>query len=289
MVTGWRRFVTRGRGLTASAVSYGATFTCKARTTMTQTLINSQQADGIAWITLDRAEKKNALSNSLLDQLNVALDAAIASQSIRAIVLSGAGNCFCAGRDTSEFGRDASLQDGSLDVNQAGFLKALSTLSDCAKPTIAMVHGFAFGGGQAMTLACDFVVAERYARFGNVEMAHGFPAAMNIALLAKHLGRRIGLEIAVSGDVYSAERYYELGLVNRLAEAGTLRETTDTFATMLASRAQWAVARTKTSFRVAEDLTLSSGLHMGGQLNQLLMLMSQTQPVHAGVHKAKKD
>jgi len=256
---------------------------------MTQTLISSHQADGIAWITLDRAEKKNALSNSLLDQLNAVLADAIASESVRVIVLSGAGSCFCAGRDTSEFGRDAALQDSSLEVNQAGFLSALSTLSDCAKPTIAMVRGFAFGGGQAMTLACDFVVAERDARFGNVEMAHGFPAAMNIALLAKHLGRRIGLEIAVSGDVYSAERYYELGLVNRLAEPGTLQETTATFATMLAARAPWAVSRTKTSFRVAEDLTLASGLHMGGQLNQLLMLMSQTQPVHTGADKAKKD
>lgn len=256
---------------------------------MTQTLTSTRKDEGIAWITLERAEKKNALSNALLDELNAALDDAIDDEATRVVVLSGAGACFSAGRDTGEFSREAALQDGSLDANQAGFLQALRTLNDSPKPSIAMVHGFAFGGGQAMTLACDFVVAERGARFGNVEMAHGFPAAMNIALLAKHLGRRIGLEIAVSGEVYSAERYYELGLVNRLAEPGALAETTQAFASMLASRAPWAVARTKTTFRVAEDLALSSGLHMGNQLNQLLMLMSQTQPVHTGVAKAGKS
>ena len=246
------------------------------------TLVLVQRQGATQRIVFNRADKKNAINDAMLDTLGLALQAAIDDPDIRSIVLSGAGDCFSAGRDIKEFGAHRTLQDQSLDQGQAGFLRVLTLLGEAPKPTIAAVHGMALGGGQALSLACDFVVAERGAVFGNVEMIYGFPAAMNIALLARHLGRRMGLEIAMSGETYSAERFHQLGLVNRLAEAGELDSETEAFAQMLNQREPWAVARTKQSFRLAEDMSLQAGLHTGNQLNQLLMLASQSTPLHAG-------
>ncbi|MCB1742393.1 MAG: enoyl-CoA hydratase/isomerase family protein [Gammaproteobacteria bacterium] len=250
-------------------------------------LVMVEQRGATAWIVLNRAEKKNALSDAMLDELLGALHAAVDDAQVRSIVLKGAGGCFSAGRDIKEFGAERKLQDQSLDAGQAGFLQVLSLLSDAPKPTIAAVHGIALGGGQAISLACDFVVAERGARFGNVEMLYGFPAAMNIALLARHLGRRMGLEIAMSGQTYEAERYQQIGLVNRLADPGELEQETEKFAALFNERTPWSVARTKSTFRLAEDMSLQAGLHTGNQLNQLLMLASQTNPVHSGGEAAK--
>ena len=245
-------------------------------------LVLASRDGATARLLLNRPAKKNALSNALLAELQARLAEAVADPEVASIVISGAGPCFSAGRDTKEFGGAARLQDRSLDRDQAGFLGVLKALMDAPKPTVAAVHGLAFGGGQAMTLACDFVIAERDARFGNVEMAYGFPAAMNTVLLARHLGRRMGLEIALTGETYSAERFHEIGLVNRLAEPGGLEAAVAEFTAVLDARTPWSVARTRETFRIAEDQSAEAALHTGNQLNQLLMLQSQIEPVHSG-------
>jgi enoyl-CoA hydratase/carnithine racemase len=234
-----------------------------------------------ARIILNRPEKKNALNNAMLHQLAISLREAVADEAIRSIVLTGQGSCFSSGRDIKEFGTTVALEDASLDRATEAFLQTLTLLLEAPKPTIAAVKGFALGGGQALTLACDFVVAERGAQFGNVEMAYGFPAAMNIVLLCRHLGRRLGLEIAMTGQLYSAERYWEMGLINRLVDAGSLEPATQDFVELLNAREPWAVRRTKEAFRMAEDTTVQGSLYLGNQLNQLLRLASQSRAVHS--------
>ena len=230
---------------------------------------------------LNRPEKKNALNNPLLNTLVIALREAMADDEIRSIVLTGQGECFSSGRDIKEFSGEMALQDSSLDRNTEPFLQTLTLLLESTKPTVAAVRGFALGGGQAISLACDFVVAERDAKFGNVEMAYGFPAAMNIVLLSRHLGRRLGLEIAMTGELYTAERYREMGLINRLADAGDLEKATRVFVEVLNSREPWAVRRTKEAFKIAENTTAQGGLYIGDQLNQLLRLSGQNRSVHS--------
>jgi enoyl-CoA hydratase/carnithine racemase len=234
-----------------------------------------------AKLVLNRPEKKNALNRDMLHSLAASLQAAIADDNIRSVVLTGQGKCFSSGRDIKEFGTTVGLEDASLDQATESFLQTLTLLQQSPKPTIAAVKGFALGGGQALTLACDFVVAERGAQFGNVEMAYGFPAAMNIVLLCQHLGRRLGLEIAMTGELYPAERYWQMGLINRLADSGQLDRQTQAFVDVLNARAPWAVHRTKEAFRMAEQTTAQGGLYLGNQLNQLLRLASQSRVVHS--------
>ncbi|MBL8385140.1 MAG: enoyl-CoA hydratase/isomerase family protein [Burkholderiales bacterium] len=234
-------------------------------------------------LTLNRPGRRNALDDALLHALRGALAAAFADDAVRTIVLTGAGDGFCSGRDRNDVGGPQSapvqLQDGSLDATVSLFTRTLAMLLDAPKPTVAAVHGFALAGGQALTLACDFVVAERGSRFGNPEMRFGFPAAMNTVLLARHLGRRRALEIALTGASYDAEEYAQLGLVNRLAAPGELAAATAAFVAALNALAPWSVRRTKELFRIAEDATLDGQLHAGDQLNQLLRLNAQTAPL----------
>lgn len=239
-------------------------------------------------VILNRAAKRNALTTPMLAAVDAALADAERDKSVHTIVIRGNGACFSAGRDTKEFDTPGELRDGTLAERQNTFMSVLSRLADGPKPTIAAVHGYAFGAGQALTLACDFVVAERDARFGNPEMVYGFPAAMNLALLARHLGRRMGLEIAITGAPYSAERYFDLGLVNRLADAGELEAECEAFTDQLNALAPWAVTRTKLTFRHAEETDAKGGLHLGNELNQLLMLASNTGSVHSGDNEVRK-
>ncbi len=250
-------------------------------TDTTEPLVIVTREDQAAILTLNRPAKKNAMSDALLEQLIAAVRHAGTDDDVRAIVIRGSGSCFTSGRDTSQFEQAALLQDMSVDKAVDIFLEALSLLIETPKPTIASIHGMALGGGQAMSLACDFVVAERDARFGNVEMAYGFPAAMNIALLTRQVGRRTGLEIAMTGDLYSAEQYYKFGLINRLAEPGSLQQETNKFVATLTGREPWAIKRTKSTYRLAEDMALHGALNFGNQLNQLLRLNGQIEPVHS--------
>lgn len=234
-------------------------------------------------LVLNRPAKRNALNDALLAQLCIELERAGADDAVRSIVLQGAGPCFSSGRDQRDMGgagaTSVQLQDGSLERTVGVFTDALRRLLHSPKPTVAAVHGWALAGGQALTLACDFVVAERGARFGNPEMQYGFPAAMNTVLLARHIGRRRALEIAVTGGAYLAEDYAALGLVNRLAEPGDLPRVLHDFVAPLNALAPWAVGRTKQLFLAVEDAGLDASLHAGDALNQLLRANAQLAPL----------
>ena len=234
-------------------------------------------------LTLNRPDKRNALNDALLHAMLAELQFAQADDGVRSIVITGAGDGFCSGRDRRDVGGAdsprAHLQDGSLDATVSIFTRVLTLLLESPKPTIAAVRGFALAGGQALTLACDFVVAERGSRFGNPEMLYGFPAAMNTVLLARHIGRRRALEIAITGATYSAEDYLQLGLINRLAEPEMLDRATADFVASLNSLAPWSVRRTKELLRVAEESDLRGLMHSGDQLNQLLRLNGQVAPL----------
>jgi enoyl-CoA hydratase/carnithine racemase len=236
---------------------------------------------------INRPRKKNAITTPMLRTMIDVIESAVDDPAIRTICLSGAGESFSAGRDVNELGASPTAGGGAPLSHRPGpFLRFLTVLLESPKPTVASIRGFALGGGQATSLACDFVVAERGARFGNVEMAYGFPAAMNIALLSRHIPRRIALEIAMTGELYNAERYYELGLVNRIAEPGNLDDTTAAFLSTLNDREPWAVERTKQTFRLAESATEQGAMYLGDELNQLLGFAGGVHSGDAGVKDA---
>ena len=154
---------------------------------------------------LNRPEKRNAMNNAILTAMSAELTRAASDDAVRTIVLIGTGDYFCGGRDRQDFDGPAAgritMGDGSLDSQISNFPRVLRQLIESPKPTIAAVRGFARAGGQALMLACDFVVSERTCTFGNPETRYGFPAALNTVLLARHLGRRVRPHLQGRGAV----------------------------------------------------------------------------------------
>ncbi|TEA77076.1 enoyl-CoA hydratase/isomerase family protein [Allopusillimonas ginsengisoli] len=247
---------------------------------------------GTLWLTMNRPDKRNALSDLMLIEMRQTLTEAFHDDAVRSIVILGAGGCFSAGRDLKDLGGPGAvpvyLHDDSLDKTVDIFTEVLCMLLESPKPTIAAVHGFAVGGGQAITLACDFVVAEESAKFANVEIQYGFPAALNTVLLTRHLGRRQALEIAMSGSLRSSSCYQELGLVNRVCATGTIKKATREFANELNSHAPWALRRTKAILQMAQDCPLEIAMQQGGQLNQLLRLGSTLEQAYGESEQSRQ-
>ena len=136
---------------------------------------------------------------------------------------------------------------------------------------MAVVQGYAVAGGFTLAMGCDFVIAERGARFGALEMRNGFPAAVCTPVLARLLGPRLGLELALFGDLIAAERLHAAGLINRLADGeDELDRIAGEFLGHLAGLDPHAVALTRETFRAAENMPLDNALDMGKHLNQLV-------------------
>lgn len=185
----------------------------------------------------------------------------------RALVIRGSDGSFSSGRDLKE-AKDLALEAG-LD-QQAEWVEAFRALRRLPIPSVAAVEGHAVAGGFTLAMGCDFVLAERGAGFGALEMRNGFPAAVCIPILARLVEPRFGLELAMFGDIATAERLYEVGLVTQLVDGGTMDDAIDTFTDRIVNLSSVAVRETLESWRAAESVPIEQSLTMGLRLNQLL-------------------
>lgn len=170
-------------------------------------------------VTLNRPEQRNAINMAVADGIAAALDELDADRDLSVGILCGAGRGFCSGMDLKAF-----LEDGERPwVGDRGF--AGITRRAANKPLIAAVEGFAVAGGLEIALACDLIVAARGARLGIPEAKRSLVAAGGGLLrLGRTLPRNIAMELALTGELLDAERAWDLGLVNRLTEAGDAME-----------------------------------------------------------------
>ena len=231
-------------------------------------MIETDLKDGVLRLTLNRPKARNALNSAGMAGLNTALRDAEANADARVLVIQAAGNAFSAGRDLKEaptLPLETALQQHD---DWATVYQRLQRLSI---PTVAVVQGFAVAGGFTLAMGCDFVLASRSAKFGAMEMANGFPAAVCTPLLAHLLGPRLGLELALFGEPVGAERLYEMGLINALADNDeALPALADDFVGRLLKLNPGAVKQTKEAFRAARTMPLDQAMVIGKHLNQLL-------------------
>ncbi|MEV0149896.1 MULTISPECIES: crotonase/enoyl-CoA hydratase family protein [unclassified Nonomuraea] len=168
----------------------------------------------VAVITINRPHAKNAVTRAVSEGIAAAIDELDRRDDLSVGVLTGAGGCFCAGMDLKGFLRG---ERPSIEGRGFGGL----TEAPPKKPLIAAVEGYALAGGCEMVLACDLVVAGRTARFGIPEVRRGLVAAAGGLLRLPHrVPEQVAMELALTGDMITAERAYEVGLVNRLADDG---------------------------------------------------------------------
>lgn len=202
------------------------------------------ERDGVAYVTLDRPQVRNALSMRLSDELIAAVRLVRESETLRVLVVRGAGDTFCAGDDISEM---PGWGDANGVMRRVRLYQEMAdTLADLDKITIAVVDGYAVGGGLEITMACDFVIATERARWGMPEVDVGItPGWGGTTRMARLIGRRMTKEINLLGALHPARRAVELGLWNRVVEPAELDAEVERLLELLASKNQQALRQLK--------------------------------------------
>jgi methylglutaconyl-CoA hydratase len=200
-----------------------------------------------AVLTINRPEKRNALSRSLIAALADAFGRVADDPAARCVILTAAGSVFCAGMDLAEL--QDSVGKGTADSPVWDDALRLASLYDriytFPKPTIAAVNGAAVAGGAGLVTVCDLAVAVPEARLGYPEVRRGLVAAMVMPHLLRHVGERAARYLLLTGELISAEEAARVGVINAVAHEDVLHERALEWAALLAEGGPNALARTK--------------------------------------------
>jgi enoyl-CoA hydratase/carnithine racemase len=227
-------------------------------------LIENREAVRI--LTMNRPEKRNALNSALTRGLLEALRGADADESVRAVVLTGAGQGFCAGADLSEF---KDLQDAVAAGDRAELTMQLHLIFTKVRiPIITAINGHAMGGGAGLAIAGDLAVMAQGAKLGYPEAKHGIVAAIVMANLVRQAGRKAAFELVALGEPIDAERALALGLANKVTPPGKALEEALALAEKLTAMKPAAMAETKRLFHEVADLALAPALERGRDSNR---------------------
>ncbi|HEX6135934.1 MAG TPA: enoyl-CoA hydratase-related protein [Longimicrobiales bacterium] len=212
----------------------------------------------VATITINRPDKRNALNTIVRREIVDVLDQLRDNDAVRAMVFTGAGDkAFIAGADIAEFAERTALQQ--REVMQAR--RVFDEVAAYPKPTIAMINGFALGGGCELALACDIRVAARSARLGQPEIRLGLiPGGGGTQRLPRLIGAGRALRLILTGDLIDAEDAYRIGMVDELVEDADLRTRTLEIARTIASQSPLALQLAKAAIAAALEAPLSAGL-----------------------------
>ena len=220
--------------------------------------VKLEHDDGVTFVIMNRPEKRNAMSPQLHFDMNDALDDCIMDDATKVVVLTGAGQAFCAGQDIKEFFR-ASDKDPKVRLKnrRASHSWRWEKLSKFPKPTIAMINGFCFGGAFTQVSACDLAVAADEAVFGLSEVNWGIiPGGIVSWNLSDMMLPRHALYYAATGETFDGKRAVELGLANFSVPAAKLREETVKFATKLTKLNPNVLRYTKEGVRNVRHMTV---------------------------------
>ncbi len=195
--------------------------------------------DGVLIVTLNRPEARNAANKALAEGVAAAMDELDSNDELRVAILTGAGGTFCSGMDLKAF-----VTGETPQIPGRGF--AGLTESSPKKPLIAAVEGYALAGGLELAISCDMIIAADDAKFGIPEVKRGLAAAAGgLVKLPRQIPSRVAMELALTGEFISAQRAYELGLVNHVVPAGTALDAAKELAAKIAANGPLAVAASK--------------------------------------------
>jgi trans-feruloyl-CoA hydratase/vanillin synthase len=222
------------------------------------TTVRVEVDEGIGWVILNRPEKRNAMSPTLNREMREVLETLELDDAMKVLVLTGAGESWTAGMDLKEYFREV---DQAPEIFQEKIRRDASTwqwklLRMYAKPTIAMVNGWCFGGGFSPLVACDLAIASQTAVFGLSEINWGIPPGNLVSkALADTVGQRKALEYIMTGETFTGLQAAEMGLVNRAVPLDKLREETISLARKLAEKNPVVLRAAKHGFKRCRELT----------------------------------
>jgi enoyl-CoA hydratase/carnithine racemase len=243
-----------------------------------ETLLTSV-GHGVGRITLNRPEVRNALSRTMVREIESALDAFEADPGARVIVLAGAGDrAFCAGADL----RGVGDRGTTLQAREAfgGLARILERITRMRTPVIAQVHGYALAGGCGLAAGCDLVVASEDAVFGLPEIKVGLLPLVVMAPILRSVGRKRGLLMILSGETVSARDSLDMGLVSRVVPRDDLASVTTELAQKLATFSPVAVALAKEAAYTIQDMEYGKSLRY---LRELITLVGLSDDAKEGI------
>jgi enoyl-CoA hydratase len=217
------------------------------------------QHDGaVAVVTIDRPEKRNALNSTVRGDLLAALDTLREDDAVRVVVFTGAGDrAFVAGADIAEFAQRTPLEQRAAMTGRRIF----DEIAAYPKPTIAMINGFALGGGCELALACDLRIAAEDARLGQPELNLGIiPGGGGTQRLPRLVGTGQAMRLVLTGELIDAAEALRIGLVDLVFPSAALRTETLRIAAVMAERSPVALRMAKAAIRAAAEMPLAAGL-----------------------------
>ncbi|HEY4277936.1 MAG TPA: enoyl-CoA hydratase-related protein [Conexibacter sp.] len=238
---------------------------------MSDEVVTYAVADKVAWLTIDREEARNALSKAVRDGLWAGFRRFAEDDEASVLVLTGAGEkAFCAGGDLKE------MAGAAMQVPPLDFLPYLQRSVRTDKPVIAAVNGVAFAGGFLLAQMCDLVIAADHAKFAITEakVGRGSPWAAPLPWL---IGPRAAMEIMVTAAPITAQRAYELGLVNKVVDAADLRAAAEEMAAGIAANAPLSVRAAKALVYLSAEHGWSAALEAADALYEPVYMSEDGQ------------
>jgi len=215
--------------------------------------------DGIAFVTINRPEKLNALNDQVVAELGQAADRITSDDSIRGVILTGAGpKAFVAGADIADLAKQGPFDGKARALRGQGVLRRLET---CGKPVVAAVNGFALGGGCELALACHIRIASDTAKFGQPEVKLGIaPGYGGTQRLPRLVGKGRALQLILTGEMIDAAEAFRIGLVNKVVPAADLATESERLVRGILAMGPLAVRLALEAVERGLDMSLDEGL-----------------------------
>ena len=214
-----------------------------------------RDTDGVAWLTLNRPQARNALSMGLMTALDEALIAIGQDPTVQVVVIAGNGPAFCAGHDLREMRAHPEEASAAATFNLCSQL--MQRIIALPQPVIAQVHGVATAAGCQLVATCDLAIAADSARFATPGVNIGLFCSTPMVALSRAVPRKQAMEMLLTGDMIPADRAREIGLVNRVVPEAELATTTTALATAIAAKSALTVAIGKAAFYRQAELPLA--------------------------------
>ncbi len=241
--------------------------------------------DRAAWLTINRPEKRNAISPEAMTLFAEALDRAEQDDNVRAVVVTGAGDkAFCSGAD---LGGDLA---GAGQQVLTGYARLITRLATFPKPTVARINGYCLAGGTGFMLGCDIVIAIDTAKFGTPEVNVGLFPMMIGALIFRNVPRKKAMEMVLLGEKLTAAQALDMGLVTRVCPEDTFEKEVETVVTALCEKSPIGMKIGKQAFAAAETMPLAEAVEfLAGKLAEVAVTQDAVEGITAFIEKRKPN
>jgi methylglutaconyl-CoA hydratase len=223
--------------------------------------------NNVAFVTLNRPDKRNALNDRIIDELRDAIIEAEADDQSRVVILRGAGKDFCAGADLAQIEKSAQATILENLEGASRMADLFLTMRGLKKPVIAAVHGRALAGGAGLASACDLVIAARSAQFCYTEVRIGFVPAIVMSIARRNLGEKRAFEILATGKTFSADEAAVIGFINRVCDDDDFESEVEKYAAEISQLSASALMLTKRLLYQIDSMSFEQAIRAGVDLN----------------------